>query len=71
MVLAFLQSELDSASFGHIYVAILANSRLQRETLIDRPDRLSVQENRIRKDLLTAVRGLTTTHCCSSDSLWM
>jgi len=57
MVLAFLQAEIDSGRFGHIYAAILANSRVRRESLIDQPDRLSDRDNSIRTELLTVVRG--------------
>jgi hypothetical protein len=57
MVLAFLQAEIDSARFGHIYRQILVNSRLQRESLIDHPDKRSAPDNALRRQLLTQVRG--------------
>lgn len=46
MVLAFLQAEIDSARFGSIYQAILANSGLDRVSVIDNPDRNSQQLTR-------------------------
>jgi hypothetical protein len=57
VVLAFLQAEIDSARFGSTYQAILVNSRLDRGSVIDNPDRNSQQANQIRRELLTLVRG--------------
>jgi len=57
VALAFLQAEIDSARYGCHYSKILANSGIRRQSLIDQPDRQSVRENTIRKELLTAVRG--------------
>ena|SRR5438477_3463899 len=57
MVLAFVQAEIDSARFGPLYAAILSNSGLERSSIIDQPNLQSDRENRIRRELLTAVRG--------------
>jgi hypothetical protein len=57
VVLAFLQAEIDSARFGPIYQATLANSGLDRASVIDNPDRNSQQANQIRRQLLRLVRG--------------
>ena len=60
VVLAFVQSEIDSARFGPLYVTLLSNSGLERGSIVDRPDLQSGRENRIRRELLTAVRGYGT-----------
>jgi hypothetical protein len=57
VVLAFLQAEIDSARFGSLYQATLANSRLDRVSVIDNPDRNSQQANQIRRELLRLIRG--------------
>jgi hypothetical protein len=57
MVLAFVQAEIDSARFGPRYAAILSNSGLERSSIVDEPNLQSDTENRIRRELLTAVRG--------------
>src|SRR5208282_1002002 len=57
MVLSFLQSEIDSARFAQYYQRILINSGLDRNSLIDQPDRCSPQARQTRRDLLRSVRG--------------
>jgi hypothetical protein len=57
MVLAFVQAEIDSARFGPRYAAIRSNSGLERSSIVDEPNLQSDTENRIRRGLLTAVRG--------------
>jgi hypothetical protein len=57
MVLAFLQAEIDSARFGPTYAGILSNSGLKRDLIINQPNLQSDKENRIRRELLTIVRG--------------
>lgn len=57
VVLAFLQAEIDSARFGPLYATLLSNSGLERGSIVDRPNLQSDRENRIRRELLTAVRG--------------
>jgi hypothetical protein len=57
VVLAFLQAEIDSVRFGSCYATILANSGLDRHSVIDHPDRSSPQANSIRRELLNLVRG--------------
>jgi hypothetical protein len=57
LVLAFLQAEIDSARFGSCYAMILANSGLDRNSVIDHPDRKSQRDNSIRGELLKHVRG--------------
>ncbi len=57
IVLAFVQAEIDSARFGAHYAAFLSNSGLERVSIIDRPNLQSDRENRVRRELLTAVRG--------------
>jgi len=57
VVFAFLQAEIDSARFGPIYQTILANSGLDRHSIIDSPDRNSQQANHIRRELLRLIRG--------------
>ncbi len=56
-ILAFLRAEIDSARFGSKYAAILSNSRLDRRSLIDKPDLNSAQDNWTRRELLKLVRG--------------
>jgi hypothetical protein len=55
--LHFCKQEIDSARFGPTYAAILSNSGLERGLIVDQPNLNSVKENRIRRELLTAVRG--------------
>src|SRR2546423_587358 len=55
MVLAFLQGEIDSPRFGHLYSQILTASDLDR-SVIDHPDLQSPGENHIRRELLRLVR---------------
>ena len=57
VVLAFLQAEIDSARFGSMYAAILANSGFDRHSVIDNPHRNSQRDNGIRGELLKLVRG--------------
>src|SRR6266849_10132295 len=57
IVLAFVQAEIDSARFGAHYAAFLSNSCLERGSIVDQPNLQSDRENRIRRELLTAVRG--------------
>ena len=57
VVLAFVQAEIDSARFGPLYATLLSNSGLERGSIVDRPNLQSDRENRIRSELLTAVRG--------------
>lgn len=57
VVLAFVQAEIDSARFGQLYATLLSNSGLERGSIVDRPNLQSDRENRIRSELLTAVRG--------------
>ncbi len=57
VILAFLQAEIDSARFGPSYAAVLSNFGLERGLIVDQPDLKSDKENRIRRELLTAVRG--------------
>jgi hypothetical protein len=60
MVLAFLRAAIDSARFGSTYRGILANSSLDRHSLIDNPDRNSYQANSIRRQLPKCVRGYSS-----------
>ena len=57
IVLAFVQAEIDSARFGPHYAAFLSNSGLERGSIVDQPNLQSDTENRVRRELLTAVRG--------------
>jgi len=57
MVLAFVQAEIDSPRFGQHYTAILSNSGLERSSILDQPNLQSDRDNRVRRELLTAVRG--------------
>ena len=57
MVLAFLQAEIDSMRFGPRYRAILANLGLDRQSIIDQPDRNSPGARSNRRELLTQFRG--------------
>lgn len=59
VVLAFLKAEIDSARFGMHYAAHLAALGLDRK-LIDNADRTSPQENFIRREVLTRVRGFSS-----------
>lgn len=57
VVLAFLKAEIDSPRFGPTYVQILRNSQLDRGSLIDDPDLSNANDNRLRVELLSSVRG--------------
>lgn len=57
IVLAFVQAEIDSPRFGPQYAAFLSNSGLERGSIVDQPNFQSDEENRVRRELLTAVRG--------------
>jgi hypothetical protein len=57
VVLAFVQAKIDSARFGAHYAAFLSHSGLERGSIVDQPNLQSEWENRVRRELLTAVRG--------------
>lgn len=57
VVLAFLKAEIDSPRFGPVYAGILQNSGLNRNALLDGASLSSAKDNRIRIELLRAVRG--------------
>jgi len=61
MVLVFLKAEIDSPRFGSTYRTILANSELDRRSVIDDPDLSSEQGTLIRRELLKLVRGYGTS----------
>jgi hypothetical protein len=60
MVLAFLKAEIDSPRFGSRYRTILANSGLDRRSVIENADLRSEQGKLIRRELLKLVRGYGT-----------
>jgi hypothetical protein len=57
MVLAFLQSEIDSARFGLHYQGILTQWGLNRASLIDQANLANADDNHFRTELLKSVRG--------------
>jgi len=57
VVLAFLKAEIDSPRFGPAVAKILDNSGLGRAMLIDNADLANPGHNRLRTELLKAVRG--------------